>query len=194
MDAVVAAAGTIPEMKTFRADLRARLAAQGRDPDSCKVMFVFVPTLGETNEEAEARAERRQERRRRFPEDALAQMASLTDIDFAQFDLDAPVQQLTTNGQQGTLARFMKQGCTLREIAANYRFGFEDAVGMPDRVAGIMGEVMEEVGGDGFMVSGSVTRRYVSEVTDGLVPTLRRRGLVRTGYASEHFRDNLLEF
>lgn len=194
MDAVIAAAGTIPEMKAFRADLRTRLVAHGRDPDTCKVMFVFTPTLGETNEEAETRAERRQERRRRFPEDALAQMASLTDIDFAQFDLDAPVQELTTNGQQGTLARFMKQGRTLREIAAKYRFGFEDAVGTPDRVAGIMGEVMQEVGGDGFMVSGPVTRRYVAEVTDGLVPALRRRGLVRTGYGSEQFRDNLLEF
>jgi len=194
MDAVIAAAGTVPEMKAFRADLRRRLAAQGRDPDRCKVMFVFVPTLGETNEEARHRAGRRQERRQRFPDETLAQMASLTDIDFAQFDLDAPVQDLTTNGQQGTLKRFMAQGRTLREIAANYRFGFEDAVGTPDHVAGIMGEVMEEVGGDGFMVSGPVTRRYISEITDGLVPALRRRGLVRTRYPFDHFRDNLLEF
>ena len=194
MDAVIAAAGDVAEMKAFRADMRARVAAQGRDPDRCKILFVFTPTLGETNDEARQRADRRQERRARFPEEALAQMASLTDIDFAQFDLDAPVQELTTNGQQGTLKRFMAQGATLREIASNYRFGFEDAVGTPDHVAGIMAEVMEEVGGDGFMVSGPVTRRYVAEITDGLVPALQRRNLVRTRYAFDQFRDNLLEF
>lgn len=57
-----------------------------------------------------------------------------------------------------------------------------------------MGELMEEVGGDGFMISGPVKRRTVAEITDGLVPALQKRGLVRTEYAHEHFRDNLLDF
>jgi hypothetical protein len=48
-------------------------------------------------------------------------MASLTDIDFAKFDLDEPLGALTTNGQQGTLRRFLAQGSTLREIAKNFR-------------------------------------------------------------------------
>lgn len=43
---------------------------------------MFAPTLGETD--AEARADRRQAQRRAQPEGVLAQMASLTDIDFAQ--------------------------------------------------------------------------------------------------------------
>ena len=50
-----------------------------------------------------------------------------------------------------------------------------------------MGEVMEEVGGDGFMFSGPVTRRYVAEITDGLVPALQRLGLVRTAYDAPAF-------
>ena len=57
-----------------------------------------------------------------------------------------------------------------------------------------MGEVMEEVGGDGYMFSGPVTRRYVAEITDGVVPALQRLGLVRTAYTHRHFRDNLLAF
>ena len=57
-----------------------------------------------------------------------------------------------------------------------------------------MAEVMEEVGGDGFVFTGNLTRRYVAEITDGLVPALQRRGLVRTAYEHEHFRDNLLAF
>ena len=194
MDITIAAMGSVAEMKAFRADIRRRTEAQGRDPDSCKVMFVFAPMLGETDEEAAARDARRQAQRREQPEGVLAQMASLTDIDFAQIGLDESLPELTTNGQQGTFKRFISQGNTLREIAANYRFGFEDAVGTPDRVAGIMAEVMQDVGGDGFMFSLPVTRRAITEVTDGLVPVLRRRGLTRDRYSHAHFRDNLHEF
>jgi len=194
MDSVIAAVSTIAEMKEFRSDMRKRLVAEGRDPDRCKVMFVATPTLGDTNEEARARSERRQAQREQSPTVTLAQMASLTDIDFSTFDLDAPLGELTTNGQQGTLKRFLAQGNTLREIARNYRYGFEDLVGTPEHVAGVMEEVMQEVGGDGFMFSGPLTRRFVSEITDGLVPVLQRRGLVRRAYAHEHFRDNLFDF
>lgn len=195
MDVVVAALGTVAEMKTFRDDMRKRVAAEGRDPDSCKVLFVVSPTLGETNEEAEDRAARRQAQRVAAPEVSLAMMGSLTDIDFSTFDLDAPLAELTTNGQQGTLKRFLAQGRTLREVAANYRFGFEDAVvGSVERVADVMEEAMEQVGGDGFMFNGPLSRRYVADVTDGLVPALQKRGLVRTAYAHAHFRDNLFAF
>jgi FMN-dependent oxidoreductase (nitrilotriacetate monooxygenase family) len=194
MDCVLGAMSTVDEMKRFRNDLRQRLVAEGRDPDSCKVLFVTAPTIGETNEEAQERVRRRQAQREASPAVTLAQMGSLTDIDFSTFDLDAPIGELSTNGQQGTLKRFLAQGATLREIARNYRYGFEDAVGTPDQVAGIMAEVMQEVGGDGFLFTGAVTRRYVAEIADGVVPALQRRGLVRTAYEHAHFRDNLMAF
>jgi FMN-dependent oxidoreductase (nitrilotriacetate monooxygenase family) len=194
MDCVIAAVSTIDEMKEFRTDMRSRLIAQGRAPDDCKVMFVCEPTLGETNAEAEERYRRLEAQRNASPEVILAMMGSLTDIDFARFDLDAPIEEMTTNGQQGTFRRFLAQGRTLREIARNYRYGFEDLVGTPDHVAGAMAEVMAEVGGDGFMFSGPLTRRYIAEIVDGLVPCLQRRGVVRKAYAFDQFRDNLFEF
>jgi long-chain alkane monooxygenase len=57
-----------------------------------------------------------------------------------------------------------------------------------------MGEVMAEVGGDGFMISAPVSRRYVAEITDGLVPALQAQGLVRSAYPTKDFRDALFEF
>ncbi len=194
MDAVLCAVGTIGEMKAFRAAMRAKVAATGRDPDDCKIFYVIMPTVGESTEEAEERVKRRQAGRKAAPEMALAQMASLTDIDFAQFDIDAPIGELTTNGQQATLKRFLKQGNTLREIAQNYSYSYEDLVGTPDAVAAQMAEVMQEVGGDGFVFQGNLSRRFIAEITDGLTPALQRRGLVRTAYEHEHFRDNLLAF
>lgn len=194
MDLVVGAATTAAEMKAFRDDIRQRVAANGRDPDSCKVMFYFVPTVGDTNAQARQRYDRMQDDKRAFPEETLAMMGSLTDIDFSTFDLDEPTSEMSTNGQQATLRQFLAQGRTLREIAANYRFGVEDLVGTPDHVAAAMGDLMDEVGGDGFMIAGPITRRYIAEITDGLVPALQRLGLVRTAYSHDHLRDNLLEF
>ena len=194
MDVVLAAYVEVADMKVFRADMRARVAAAGRVPDGCKVMFVATPTLGETEAEARDRYDRKTAARIAAPELTLAAMASLTDIDFAQFDLDAPLEELTTNGQQGTLRQFLRQGRTLREVVRNYRYGTDELVGTPDGVAAQMAAMMEEVGGDGFMITGPLTRRYLAEIADGLAPALQRRGLMRTGYDHAHFRDNLLAF
>ena len=70
-------------------------------------------------------------------------------------------------------------------------------IGSPDRVAARMDEVMQEVGGDGFLISTpymKVNRRQVTEVTEGLVPALQRRRLVRTGYTKSTLRETLREF
>ncbi len=43
-----------------------------------------------------------------------------------------------------------------------------------------MEEIMQEVGGDGFLIFNSYfDRRYIIEVCDGLVPELQRRGVTR---------------
>ena len=57
--------------------------------------------------------------------------------------------------------------------------------------------LMDEVGGDGFLITlhnQGVSRRHVIEVTDGLVPELQRRGLVRTEYTQQTLRETLREF
>jgi alkanesulfonate monooxygenase SsuD/methylene tetrahydromethanopterin reductase-like flavin-dependent oxidoreductase (luciferase family) len=85
---------------------------------------------------------------------------------------------------------------TLRQRVERYiPWESTELVGSPTTVARQMAEVMEEVGGDGFLISRPwVDRRFVTEVTDGLVPALQKLGLVRTSYSHEHFRDNLLDF
>jgi hypothetical protein len=60
-----------------------------------------------------------------------------------------------------------------------------------------MGKVAEAVGGDGFLISTPfqrTSRRFIIEVTEGLVPALQRRGLARTAYAGETLRQVLREF
>lgn len=196
-DTVLGSSRSVAEMKAFRDDIRRRAEENGRNPDDCKVLFLVNPVLGETTAEAQDRRDRRKQRAQEHVELSLAGLASLTEIDFSTFDLDAPLGSVATNGQQGTLAQFARDGenLTLRELASSFSLSFGDLVGAPADVASQMEEIMDEVGGDGFLISaGRVNRRYISEITDGLMPVLQRRGLTRTEYAYDQFHQNLLEF
>ena len=198
-DTIVAAVKGVDGMRAYREDLRARAAAQGRDPDGIKLLFLVAPILGETQEEAVLAKARRAEWAVRRVGERLAHFSKITNIDFSRLDMDAPVGELTTNGHQQSLAEFLKRAGkrTLRETMTDYDSTVQsvELVGTPDGVADQMGEVMAAVGGDGFLFSlPNVSRRSVAEVADGLVPALQRRGLVRTAYEHATFRDNLMAF
>lgn len=197
-DTIVASIKGTAGMKAYRDDIRRRMEAAGRDPDSCKVLFLISPILGETEAEAKAREARRAEYYAENPQIRLAHLSKITNIDFAQFDLDKPLPSLTTNGHQQSLEQFQRKagGRTLRELLVDYnKNGSVELVGTPDQIAERMGEAMEEVGGDGFLFSlPDVSRRCVAEITDGLVPALQKRGLMRTEYTHAQFRENLLAF
>jgi len=197
-DTIIAAASGIEDMKAYRDDIRERMIGHGRKPDDCKVLFLISPILGETEQEARDKKQRWLNSDD-FVEYALAEISSITEVDFSQFDLDEPLPTVGTNGERGSLENFVKkgEGKTLREMAAGGLAEAIELVGTPDSVAAQMGEAMEEVGGDGFLITSPVmrlNRRYILEITDGLVPALQRRGLTRTDYTYDQFRDNLLEF
>ena len=205
-DSIISVASGVADMKAFRDDVRARAAAIGRDPDSIKILFCVTPTLGET--EAEAREKHgRMLNAPHFIVDMLASVSAITDIDFAQFPLDEKLpERLITNGEQGSLDKFQQyssaggSGKTLRQLVVDGAGGLVSSVeliGTPDQVAQRMGQVMAEVGGDGFLITTPVlrvSRRYLTEVADGLIPALQKRGLTRSAYKHEQLRDNLLEF
>jgi FMN-dependent oxidoreductase (nitrilotriacetate monooxygenase family) len=200
-DTIVASVKGAAGMKAYRTDVRARAAAQGRDPDRVKVLFLVNPVLGSSMAEAEERQRQRVLRAEAQVPQLLAFFGKITNIDFAQYDLDAPVDTLDlhTNGHQQSLDDFKRVAGkrSLREAMLSYRgtSGSVELIGTPDAVAAQMAEVMEEVGGDGFLFSmNDVSRRTIAEVADGLVPALQARGLTRRAYAHAQFRDNLLEF
>ena len=196
-DTIITSAVGIDAMVEYRDDIRMRMEKYGRDPDSCKVLFIVSPILGDTEDDALRQVDRLREASDWNAEAALAHLSALTENDFSQLDLDSPVPQLTTNGHRSTLSDFLRQsgdGRTLREAAANWNISAVDLVGTPDTVAERMGDAMAEVGGDGYLIFGGLSRQYIGQITEGLVPALQRRGLVRTEYRHKLFRENLLEF
>ena len=186
--------GSVEKMKEYRDNVRRQAAEFGRNPDDIKVLFLAQPILDVSMEAARERVRMKEVEAEQHIDLHLSGMSRLTGIDFSKFDLDAPLPELTTNGHQSSLAKWI--GKTPRSIVKTYgRKAGIDFTGTADHVAGMMQEVMEEVGGDGFLFfNGYFDRRYVVEVCDGLVPELQRRGLTREAYAHRHLKDNLLEF
>ena len=199
-DTIVAHPKGIDGMKAYRDDVRSHMVRHGRNPDDCKVLFMVAPIIGETEADAQERKRLRQARAAAQIPQRLAFLGKLMNIDFGRMDLDRPIPgDLTTNGHQQTLDQFKKMaaGRTLREAMGEHNVTAlsVELIGTPDSVAAQMGEVMQEVGGDGFLFSmPNVSRRLLAEIEDGLVPALQDRGLVRSAYAHKQFRDNLLEF
>ena len=173
---------------------------RGRKPSDCKILFLINPILGETTEEAQERRKKREVIALERIDERLAHFGKVTNIDFGQFDLDKPLpDDVTTNGHQLNLEQFRKiaAGRSIRETMASFN-AVDQSIGLcgtPDAVAARMGEVIQEVGGDGFLLSmPNVNRRTLAEIEDGLVPALQDRGLVRKAYEHHHFRDNLLAY
>ncbi len=199
-DTIVGTAKGIDAMRAYRDDVHRHLIAQGRRPKDCKVLFLVNPIMGETMEAARERKRRRIARAIEIIPQRLAQLGNISNVDFGRFDLDKPLpDEVTATGNTTSLAQFRKMaaGRSVRETMAEMN-GVDlsvELVGTPDAVADRMGEVMQEVGGDGFLlVMHNLSRRLLAEIEDGLVPALQDRGLVRKSYEHAQFRDNLLAF
>ncbi|MEV6012452.1 NtaA/DmoA family FMN-dependent monooxygenase [Streptomyces sp. NPDC051976] len=201
-DAIIAIGTGVEGMKEYRDDIRARAEAAGRNPDDLKLLFVVSPTIASTEAEAREKAARLVDAPY-FVEKALVGISSNTEIDFKQFDLDKPLpQDLTTNGERGSLEHFMRgdgsgPDQTLRQLVEHRIKRGAELIGTPQQVAKKMGEIMEEVGGDGFLISKQgreLSRQYIRDVTDALVPELQRQGLTRTEYTTSTLRETLREF
>ena len=194
---VLAGGETVADMKGYRDDVLEHATALGRDPTKIKTMFTCVPTVVKSADEVEDTKKTLAAMRAKHLERGLAAMSFLSGIDFSKFDLDTPMPEIKTNGMQTLLRTFKNAGpkATLRDVVTKPNGqGFTHFVGTADQIAGQMQEAMEEIGGDGFLVTGHLKPKYVASIVDELVPALWKRQLTRREYGHAHFRDNLMAF
>ena len=192
---------SVQALKDFRDDIRVRMANHGRDPDEAKVMFLISPVLGDTEEAAQQRYDEIVGMTPAILAQRLGRLTLHTDMDWTRFDLDAPFPDIdptkVTQGFQGMIGslKASSRGKTLRQTLAEQETTSLKLIGTPEQVADRMQAAIEEIGGDGFLMHGRpLTRRYLAEILDGLVPILQRRGLVRDQYTTQHLRAHLREF
>jgi FMN-dependent oxidoreductase (nitrilotriacetate monooxygenase family) len=197
-DAIFTHAQTLEQAQAFRAELRARAAAKGRDPDNVLIVPGIFPIIADTDDEARAKED--QILGSKSFDRALAELGRPFGWhDFAQYDLDAPFPELPDEvGQNSfrTQANAIKklakdEGLTLRQVVEHQLNWLKSSfVGSPSTVANEIQRWYEEGGFDGINIGVTVPSEF-RNFTEQVLPILRERGVVRREYESTTLRGNL---
>ena len=193
-DTVIALVRTVEAARQYKADIEQLLSEAGRPQGACKVLFCTMLSLGDTQEDAEARKAKRKANLAANLEQRLAALSFFTQTDLSQVPLDEPVTPIKSNASRTMTDAYMARQTTLRDIAMDDEVQGINFVGTADKIAGEMAEAMKEIGGDGFLITEPLSRRSIAEITDGLVPALQKRKAVRSRYDRTTLRGHLQEF
>jgi FMN-dependent oxidoreductase (nitrilotriacetate monooxygenase family) len=193
--------------RAFKADISARAAAIGRDPESIKVIPAASVVLGDTEADARERA-REISFSQVTPQTAIALLQLVWGTDLSSCDPDGPLPPVpTAEGDdviQGIARRHddriatatawheraTREGLSIRElvVASTTRHEF---IGTASQVAQQLDEAVQSRAADGYVLSGHVVPHGIDEFVDQVVPILQERGVLRTEYAGDTFRENL---
>lgn len=195
-DAIFAIQPNVQEAKKYFDDIKTRVGELGRDPDTCKMLFGMQPIIGATRAEA---LEKQAEHNALVPLDAgLAILSAHLDHDLSQYDLDMPVAESDEPALKRMVSRFKKNdgsSMTLREAGERHGqgVGLPQFVGTPAQIADQMISFLNDVGGDGFMLSMIYSPGALEEFVDQVVPILQARGVYRTEYHGRTQRELLMD-
>ncbi|MDC7683752.1 LLM class flavin-dependent oxidoreductase [Asticcacaulis sp. BYS171W] len=195
-DATFTVAESLESAKQYYADLKARAAALGRDPDQIIVTPGISPIIADTDEDAQVLLEI--ERGKFDLKKALVQVGRAFNYhDFSQYDLDAPfpdASHLTLNSYKGHAERIIRtakqDNLTLRQVAERFGVWRSDFVGSPETVANALELWFRERAADGFLLRVTEPNAF-RDFREKVVPILQARGLFRTDYTSDNLRDHL---
>ena len=196
-DAVFTAQPTLAEAQAFYADLKARAAAAGRDPDSVKILPGIVPVLAAT--EAQARALDAELDRLIVPAYALGQLARQLRVPAERLVLDEPLPaELPSEDEiEGAKSRYTlivtlarRENLTVRQLIGRLGGGrgHRTFTGTPEQVADTIERWSTHGAADGFNVMPAVLPSGLVSFVDHVVPILRSRGLFRTEYETTTLR------
>jgi len=176
--------------ETVRA-LREQLVRAGRRPDDVKVFVGAAVVAGAT--ECEAREKYADYRHYASREAGLAHFAASTGIDYAQYDLDAPVDYAGGNAIESASRTAKQHGWTRRTLLEMFELGgrYPAIVGSAAQVADELQAWVEEAGVDGFNLSRTVVPESYEDFVDLIVPELQNRGLYKSAYEAGTLRHKL---
>ena len=196
-DAVFTGQASLEDGVRFCQDVRQRAARFGRAPEEILIMPGCGPIVGSTMAEAEAKYE--EIANLVSIEDALNYLGRyFNDIDFTQYDLDAPFPDLGDfgrNGWESTTDRIKElartENLTLRQMALRSTTAKHAFIGTPEYIADTMQAWFEAGAADGFMLTGAVLPDALIDFIERVLPILQKRGLFRTEYEADTLHGNL---
>ncbi|MEV5260817.1 NtaA/DmoA family FMN-dependent monooxygenase [Streptomyces anulatus] len=198
--------GTLEAGRTFYADVKARLAAYGREPGSLKIMPGVTVVVGDSDAEAQEKAAgiRRQQV---SPQNAILTAEQIWGTDLSAYDPDGPLPEIDpvpdteiTRGRVrhgdpfAIVARWRAlaeaKGLSLRQtvIETTTRQSF---IGSPRTVAAELTSFVDERAADGFILVPHLTPSGLDDFVDRVVPLLQESGAFRSEYTGSTLRSHL---
>ncbi|MER6193994.1 NtaA/DmoA family FMN-dependent monooxygenase [Streptomyces cyaneofuscatus] len=198
--------GTLEAGRDFYADVKARLAAYGRQPDDLKIMPGVTVVTGDTDAEAQERAYEIR-RQQVSPQNAILAAEQLWGTDLSAYDPDGPLPEIdpvidsglvkgrVLHGDPfGVVARWRAvaeaKGLSLRQtvIETTTRQSF---IGSPQTVAAELTAFVDERAADGFILVPHLTPGGLDDFVDRVVPLLQESGAFRSEYSGSTLRSHL---
>ncbi|MCA0938372.1 LLM class flavin-dependent oxidoreductase [Salipiger pacificus] len=195
---VFSLASNIDKNRAFYANVKSRMAKYGRHEDDLKIMPGIVINVGETEAEAEAKAQQLVDLM--HPDVGLLMLQEFLEADLRGVDLDKPfpMERMPEKAKGSKalfdeLKEFVTQGHTMRELITHYarRHTGNGLTGTPSQIADFMQEWFETRAADGFILMFPTLPSSLEDFTRLVVPELRRRGLFREDYEAGTLRGNL---
>ncbi|MDZ8106444.1 MAG: LLM class flavin-dependent oxidoreductase [Nostoc sp. DedQUE12a] len=194
-EVVFASASSLEVGKAFFADIKGRVRAIGRDPESIKILPGALVIVGGTV--AEARAKRVHLDSLVHYDSGIASLNSALGYDVSGFDPDGPLPEIPpTNAGKTSRERVIglaqRENLTIRQLAQRIgSYGGLAFVGTPQTIADEMEQWLTEEGSDGFNVMFPFLPEGLNDFVDKVVPELQRRGIFRQEYEGKTLRENL---
>jgi alkanesulfonate monooxygenase SsuD/methylene tetrahydromethanopterin reductase-like flavin-dependent oxidoreductase (luciferase family) len=170
------------------------LKTYGRSPDDLKIMPGVTFFTGKTRDEAQAKFDQLQDL-----VDPISGLGLLYTYmgDLTGYDLDGPVPEITDPVMRSLsrnhveLAR--RNNWSIRQLYKSVAAadGGRYSIGTPSDLVDEMQEWFESGAADGFNVCPAILPPDLDDLTDLIIPELRRRGLFRTEYEGTTMRENL---
>ena len=195
-EVVFAAGGPLKGAQEFYADVKARTARVGRNPDHIKILPGAFVVVGDSLDEAK-------EKRARLDslvnyDSGIAAVSIALGVDARKFDPDKPLPddipetQASKSGRDRVIELGKRENLTVRQIAGRLGgYGGLGMVGTPQMIADQMEEWLVGEACDGFNVMFPYLPGGLDDFVDKVVPELQRRGLFRKEYEGRTLRENL---
>ncbi len=196
-EAIFASQNNLADAQAFYADVKARAAAAGRNPEHLKVLPGCFVVVGDSL--ADAQAKRARLDSLVHPDSGIASLSIALGCDASGFDLDKPLPaelpptNQSLSGRERVLTMAAREGLTVGQLAQRFgaHYGGLSMMGTPADIADQMQAWLEQRGCDGFNIMFPFLPEGLDDFVDRVVPELQRRGIFRTEYEGATLRDNL---
>lgn len=196
-DIAFTAQTTLEGAQAFSKKLRDKAVAAGRAADSIRILAGVQPIVGETAEHAqELNAELQ---RLIHPEVGLARLSQLLDYDVTELPLDGPLPddlpetENYKSRRQLIIDTARAENLTLRELYLRVvgSYGHRIVVGTAESVADELTAWFQAGAVDGYIISPTYLPAGFEIFKEKVIPILQERGVFRTEYTGQTFRDHL---